>query len=348
MNKLLKKIVILTLLIATFVSVMPVSAAYDSRNNGRYNNNGTVGFFIQINGEQLDKEGNVSGRDAKFFTSLLGKTTLKQNLNNKFTLVAGNGVTSDTIVSYVNSVPNEDEMFKSVAVEYQAKDAFIRSSNGKVIPWSRLCEDYYKVQWYVLKKEDDFWHIDGVIVEKETNKEISIVVPEPAAERASCIEFDVKKGTYTPGLMKVKANRPHSVWKGDNNTMIMEGFEDVWYTVLDENTFEANSFVLPQELINAAVAVNKLAGARLSELDKNLQRQYGRIDSQAYKQEYVARNGLTTLYVTPFISERLSSKYGVDTDRYIWLAMGDSQGNVAKVYVMDRKTADVDNLFEKE
>ena len=44
----------------------------------------------------------------------------------------------------------------------------------------------------------------------------------------------------------------------------------------------------------------------------------------------------------------LSSKYGVDTDKYIWLAMGDSQGNIEKVYVMDRESADVENLFDGE
>ena len=93
----------------------------------------------------------------------------------------------------------------------------------------------------------------------------------------------------------------------------------------------------------------QLAGARLSELDSKLQKQYGRIDSQAYKDEYIERTGSgKTLYVTPFISEMLSSKYGVDTNKYIWLAMGDSQGNIEKVYVMDRELADVENLFDGE
>ena len=44
----------------------------------------------------------------------------------------------------------------------------------------------------------------------------------------------------------------------------------------------------------------------------------------------------------------LSSKYGVNTDKYVWLAMGDSNGNISKVYVMDRSMANVDNLFDEE
>ena len=149
--------------------------------------------------------------------------------------------------------------------------------------------------------------------------------------------------------MGVKANRPHSYWSGDNDTAIIDGFHDVWYTVLDEATFETNTAVIPSDLINAASAVAQLAGARLTELDSKLQKQYGRIDSQAYKDEYIERTGSgTTLYVTPFISEMLSSKYGVDTNKYIWLAMGDSQGNIEKVYVMDRELADVENLFDGE
>lgn len=126
--------------------------------------------------------------------------------------------------------------------------------------------------------------------------------------------------------MSVKPNRPHSYADGDNDTLIVEGFEDVWYTVLDENTFKASSYVVPQELMDAATAVSKLADARLSELDEKLQRQYGRIDSQAYKQEYVSRKGGKTLYVTPFITEKLSARHGVDNDDYIWLAMGDGHG----------------------
>ena len=131
--------------------------------------------------------------------------------------------------------------------------------------------------------------------------------------------------------------------------MIIDGFHDVWYTVLDEDTFSANNDVIPAQLIDAANAICTLAGARLSELPATLQRNFGRIDSQAYKQEYVERTGSgTTLYVTPFITELLAQKYNVDTDQYIWLAMGDSKGNISKVYVMDRAAANVDNLFDGE
>ena len=308
-----------------------------------------VGFFIQIDGEQMDVEGNVTGRDKKFFTDILDETTLKQSLSDSFQKTWPVGTSNSDISDYISALPNTSDVFEKVVKTYEAMDAYIRSTDGKIVPWSKMNSKYYSLHWYVLKKESDFWHVDGVIIDKLTDKEIQIVVPEEKAERTACVEYDVNSGEYKPGFMGVKANRPHSYWSGDNDTAIIDGFHDVWYTVLDEATFETNTAVIPSDLINAASAVAQLAGARLTELDSKLQKQYGRIDSQAYKDEYIERTGSgTTLYVTPFISEMLSSKYGVDTNKYIWLAMGDSQGNIEKVYVMDRELADVENLFDGE
>lgn len=343
--------------VCMLMSTVSVFAASDSGWNwGDWNipgwdddsSSNDVAFYIAIAGKQLDSNGNVQGQDTKNFTDALGTTTLNQSLSSDFSIATGNGVTEADILSYLTAVPKTDDMFKKVVEKYESMDAYICSSNGKVIPWSRLTSANYKPQWYVLKNESDGWHVDGVIIDLETDDEISIVIPDEDAERAACVEYDVVKGTFAPGFMKVKENRPHSVWQGNNEKLIIEGFDDVWYTVLDEETFEENSCVIPQDLIDAATAVEKLGSARLSELPKTLQRQYGRIDSQAYKQEYIGRNGLGTLYVTPFITEMLSNRYGVDNDSYIWLAMGDADGNIVTVYVMDRNAAGLDNLFDEE
>lgn len=343
-------------MLAVFVSGSAALAASNSLDLGWNGGNkrseqkgNKVAFYIQINGEQLDSAGSISAHDKSFYTEALYTSTLNQSLSSSFSIAIGNGVTEADILKYISSVPSESYAFSSVVKQYKDKDAYICSSNGKVIPWSKLTSDSYKVQWYVLKYEiDGMWHVDGVIIERETDKEISIVVPSEDAERATCVEYDAVKGTFTPGVMSVKPNRPHSYNDGDNDTLIVEGFEDVWYTVLDENTFKANSYVVPQELMDAATAVSKLADARLSELDEKLQRQYGRIDSQAYKQEYISRKGGKTLYVTPFITEKLSARHSVDKDEYIWLAMGDGHGNILKVYIMDREAANIDNMFDDE
>ncbi len=353
MKNTFKKITVLTLLVMIMTSLLSVNAfawgGYNDSDNGKGNNtnNKNVNFYIQLNGEQMDSHGNISGRDASFFTGKIAETTLKKNPDKNMAI--GNGVTEKDILSYLNSTPSSNDAFKKVVSEYSGRDAYICSSNGKVIPWSKLTTAYYKIQWYVLKLESDAWHVDGVIIDLETDKEISIVVPDESAKRASCVEYDVQTGTFTPGVMSVRANRPHSYWQGDNDTLVIDGFNDVWYTVLNEDSFNANNYVIPSNLINAATAIEALSGARLSELPLKLQREYGRIDSQAYKSEYIERTGAgTTLYVTPFITELLSKKYDVNTDKYIWLAIGDSDGNILKVYVMDRDTANVDNLFDEE
>ncbi len=342
----------LVLCLSVIVSVILSSAAFaapwDKSNPWNKPNSKKVSFYIQINGEQLDSNGNVSGRDSKFYTDAVASSTLNSNLSPYFSIAIGGKVSEEDILGYVKSVPDSEDVFKKVVEQYSQKDAYIRSSNGKVISWSKLNCDNYKIRWYVLKNEDDGWHIDGVIIDLETNKEISIVVPKEDAIRATCVEYDAKRGTFTPGVMNVKPNRPHSQWEGDNHNLVISGFEDVWYTVLDEETFTPNTYIVPQNLMDAATAVSKLAAARLSELSPRLQSQFGRIDSQAYKQEYVSRNGKKTLYVTPFITERLQSRYGVDNENYIWLAMGDSHGNINKVYMMDRKAAGLDNLFDGE
>ena len=308
-----------------------------------------VCFYIQINGDQMDESGNVSRRDVSYFTDSVGTTTVAQELSSSFqktwTIEEGN---SD-ITDYVTEIPDEDTAFGTVVYTYAAKDAYICSSDGKIVPWSKMNSKYYRLHWYVLKAEDDFWHVDGVIVDKATDKEITIVVPDSSAERAACVEYDVNAGTFTPGFMETKANRPHAYWEGSNDSLIIDGFDDVWYTVLNEDTFEKTDAVIPSELIDAASAVAQLAGARLTELDTKLQKEYGRIDSQAYKQEYIERTGSgKTLYITPFISEMLESKYGVDKDEYIWLAMGDAHGNIEKVYVMDRDMENIENMFDNE
>ena len=308
----------------------------------------TVKFYIQMTGEQMDLNGDISGRDTLFFTDSVAQTTVAKTIDSDFKKTWDDNSSDGDIKDYVKELPKQKNVLKQVVDTYEAKDAYIRSTDGKIIPWSKMTTDYYRIHWYVLKLEE-CWHIDGVIIDRSTDKEINIVVPDEKTERASCVEYDVKAGTFTPGVMEVMANRPHSYWSGDNDTLIIDGFNDVWYTVLNESTFKANKHVIPSKLIDAATAINKLAAARLSELNESLQKQYGRIDSQAYKQEYVERTGSgKTLYVTPFITEMLSSKYGVNTDEYVWLAMGDAKGNINKVYVMDRKLADIDNLFDGE
>lgn len=353
--KRISALICMVLALSVMMSATALAWGYDDRNN-RYNpvdsnlsNKTKVGFYIQVNGDQMDVNGNVASRGKDFFTGMVAEAQLENKLAKNYTVVLGEKDDDLKIANLLKSMPNEDSVLKKVVKEYEKTDAAIYSSNGKLIPWSKLTTDYYRIRWYVLKCEDDFWHVDGVIVDLETNKEITIVVPDKEAERAACVEYDVKSGKFTPGFMNVMANRPHSYWKGSNDELIIDGFNDVWYTVLNEDTFKANNAVIPSELVEAATAIESLASARLSELGKSLQKQYGRIDSQAYKQEYVDRTGAgKTLYVTPFITKALSSKYGVKTNKYVWLAMGDSNGNINKVYVMDRKLAEVDNLFDEE
>ncbi len=186
-------------------------------------------------------------------------------------------------------------------------------------------------------------------VDVEPDPVVPVDPPVEDKDDAVCVKLDVRKGTFTPGMMDAAPLRPHDDRFGDNDTLVLPGFEDVWYTVLIEDTFKAKDEAVPQRLKDAAEIIAANAQARLNELEYSWETvQFGRIDSQAWKKdEYVNRNGQSTLLITPFINSELTAS-GVNHDELMWLAVGDRNGNLLYVYVMDREMAGIENLIDGE
>ncbi len=341
----MKKIISMATVVAMLLSVGVTNVFAATVNDTK------VKFYVQISGVELDSNGNVSSRPKSEFTGVLGTGTLAERQDSKLTVTATKDDGDAEIRKYLASVPDEDAMFDVIRKTYEASDAVIKDNTGSVIKWGKFSSQNYRIHWYVLKYETgDNWHVDGILVDRATDEVISIIEPDPepsANDAAVCVKYDVNAGKFTPGVMDIEELRPHNDRSGDNDNEVLAGFDDVWYTVLKKDSFKTKEKEIPQRLMDAAEAVADLAGARLGELDSLLQEEYGRIDSQAWKEEYVNRAGKSTLYVTPFINSELAN-FDVDRDEYIWLAVGDRRGNIQYVYVMDREMAGIENLFEEE
>lgn len=138
-------------------------------------------FYIQRFGVIMDEKGDISRRDASFFTPVLYKGALSKGTRpTTYTKLYQEGkVSSDDVIGEIEKPPSDALIFKTIKEAYE-NTGYILSSKGKVINWSNFNTDAYEMLWYILKLEGDVWHIDGIIIEKETQKPVEIpVVGDP-------------------------------------------------------------------------------------------------------------------------------------------------------------------------
>lgn len=309
-----------------------------------------VEFFVQIEGNAsltIDAwcQGSV-GTNKVFFDTGYKQGSLKKNFKNT--------LSPRELESHIQNFPNDKQVLKDIEKKYEPLnyEVFVK---GDPIGWSDFSGDrfrFYEIVWSKAEKDNEGnVKVYGFITFKTLpGQPLQIEIMPYVCEQkeASCIEYDVMTQKVTAGTIKTKANRPHYDY-GNNNEAVIQGFEDVWYTVLDENSFKEIRETIPQKLVESAKVIAKVTSARITELEPHLKSQFGRIDSQAYKEEYIDRRGAgQTLYVTPFIVEKLSNRYDISPDEYMWLALGDGNGNITKVYIIDRERGNISNLFENE
>lgn len=137
----------------------------------------SAGFFLQLDGLQMDSNGNIESRPSEYFTDIVATAKLANRLWDSFTLALGNGITEEHILAKVTDPPTDDEAFDAAREQLMYK-GYIRSDKGEVVPWSKLKSKYYGIEWYVIKHESDGWHIDGRIIDLATDDTIDIVIPE--------------------------------------------------------------------------------------------------------------------------------------------------------------------------
>lgn len=169
MKKLLSAIICITMIFTGTVFALETKASQKT-------NVTETEFYIQRFGVQMDIDGNVTSQDTAYFTPCVYTDNLTQGSRDmSYTITYTEGaVSSDDVIAEVVNKPDDASILKFVKDTYEDK-GYILSSNGKVVEWSRFDTSNYELRWYVLKLED-IWHVDGVIIEKETDEPIEIPV----------------------------------------------------------------------------------------------------------------------------------------------------------------------------
>ncbi len=134
----------------------------------------TTEFYVQRFGIQMDSDGTVGSRDKAYFTPCVYTSRLTNGVRDtSYTVVYKEGsVSSDDVIKDVLYKPNDQDIFDRIRSTYENK-GYILSSSGNVVDWSKFTTENYEMRWYVLKLED-IWHVDGVVVEKETQEPVQI------------------------------------------------------------------------------------------------------------------------------------------------------------------------------
>lgn len=179
MKKFLSAIVCAAIMLTS--TAMPSAAwwPWDDTDTKEYTTNTYVEFYVQRFGIQMDTDGNISAQDTVYFTPKLYESALENGKRPvDYSIVYEEGkVSSKDVIAEVRKPPTDELVFEEIKNEYENK-GYILTSSGNVVDWDEFDTDSYEVRWYVLKLEDDWmggtWHVDGVIIEKETNEPIEI------------------------------------------------------------------------------------------------------------------------------------------------------------------------------
>ena len=179
MKKFLSAIVCAAIMLTSTAMASAAWWPWDDTDTKEYTTNTDVEFYVQRFGIQMDTDGNISAQDTVYFTPKVYESALTKGKRPvDYSIVYEEGkVSSDNVIAEVNKPPTDELVFEEIKNEYENK-GYILTSSGNVVDWDEFDTDSYEVRWYVLKLEDDWmggtWHVDGVIIEKETNEPIEI------------------------------------------------------------------------------------------------------------------------------------------------------------------------------
>ncbi len=179
MKKFLSAIVCAAIMLTSTAMASAAWWPWDDTDTKEYTTNTEVEFYVQRFGIQMDTDGNISAQDTVYFTPKVYESALTNGRRPvDYSIVYEEGkVSSDDVIAEVKKPPTDELVFEEIKNEYENK-GYILTSSGNVVDWDEFDTDSYEVRWYVLKLEDDWmggtWHVDGVIIEKETNEPIEI------------------------------------------------------------------------------------------------------------------------------------------------------------------------------
>ena len=242
----MKKIIATLLAVLTLVSALSLSAvAAPGRPQAPDKPTGTgqapVCFYISRWGTQLDTEGNIDTRDSNYFSDIVGRTNLNKKMDTSESIVIGKDVTEEDILARLNNSPADSKVFLELTKEYKRAGAVLYTNSGKIVDWNKLNKDNYGIRWYVLKIENDGWHVDGYVYELETNENVNTVLPDETEDFEKVQEEqsgeDVELEAEGVGSVVVETVDT-SIHLKDVKYAYIFGYEPIITEVVDETTGE--------------------------------------------------------------------------------------------------------------
>ncbi len=180
MKKIICLCIALAMALSVSISAFAAGPSWGGTTTGNQNlvSSTKVKFYVEINGERLDTNGNISSQKKSYFTGQVASSTLTEQHESSFSVAIGDGVTEADILSYITETPDNGEVLANVIKDFSGK-GYIKDTSGNVVSWYALTDASYRVEWYTLKYEtNDDWHIDGVVIDRATDLPIEIVVPD--------------------------------------------------------------------------------------------------------------------------------------------------------------------------
>lgn len=164
-------------------------------------------FYISLDGtvwDYVDADGNkvVTGRDTSNFSGSVGTGKMTET-DLSYTLVGKTDEAASTnaairALATLKGVPEDADVF--AALQQDAKmQAYCTANNMDI---ATITSENYNIYWYVVKYENDGWHVDGVLVAKDE---------EPSYP----VEYTVVHEYYTDGTKTGEVSQTLSGYVGN-------------------------------------------------------------------------------------------------------------------------------------
>ena len=206
-------------------------------------------FYISLDGtvrDYVDENNNevVAGHDTSYFSGSVYTGEMAAT-SHDYTLVgkANEAASTDAAIralapNTLKSIPSDDSVF--AALRADAKMQAYCAANGMNI--NSITAANYNIYWYVVKCEDDGWHVDGVLVEK-------------GEQPGYPVDYTVIHEYYTDGTKTGEVSQPLSGHVGDkvNAADLKKQLTDAQGNTYSYTSASAESIILTED-----AAANKI------------------------------------------------------------------------------------------
>lgn len=158
---------------------------------------GTVWDYVDADGDKV-----VTGRDTSNFSGSVGTGEMTET-NLSYTLVGKTDEAASTnaairALATLKDIPNDADVFAALQKD-EKMQAYCTANEMDI---STITSENYNIYWYVVKYENDGWHVDGVLVAK-------------GEEPNYPVEYTVVHEYYTDGEETYKTSQTLSGYVGD-------------------------------------------------------------------------------------------------------------------------------------